>query len=537
MFCSDRIGFMYKNCIRFLLFALFVPAAVLFPLKLAAEDFTSLHINFDAALSENNVSGAGSDRSFVSEGWKYTGIMNTDLHGEYDDLRFNLRFGLRATNDKRSDYIPLSLTNAQGFIENKEHKLILGDVFEVFSRYSLSSSLKGANYRYEKKGLPAVSLIGGRAYPRWESWWKDPDAVMLKREVYGANIKHQILDDFNFGISYLQSSDSDPAFQTETLYSNKVLAAVADYKPLPGLTLTGETALSSTDLKNGAAASEAGQAYRFEAVGDQDPSRVVLEYERVSPDFESLVGSAVRDRESAGGSWRYKATGDVTVNTSMKWHRNSLDSKALRTNTYRPAAGVNIRRLGGRRYSNLDLKLKMDYRDAPSRVSSDWFASADYRDRIGLYDMDAGLGFSSYNAGKKDSDQLDTTARFSVSTRRTVGDMVLNPALSASAGYVDDDQADIIRKVYEYSASLGLSLPEKNLSSNLRIGQNFMRVPDADADAVYVSAQVNYSPRCMRGGRLYLKFSLNDYSYQATGNDYTERIVTAGLNLPLDYRW
>lgn len=537
MFWLNQINFKYKTGMRFASYALFLLVAAAFPAAAYAEDFTSLRIDFDAALSENDVDGAGKNRSFVSEGWKYTGMMNTELHGEYDDTRFNLRLGLRATNDRRSDYIPLSLTNAQGFIENKEHKLILGDVFEVFSRYSLSSSLKGANYRYEKKGLPVFSVIGGRAYPRWESWWKDPDAVTLKREVYGANVKHQILDDLNIGLSYLQSSDSDPAFQTETLYSNKVMAAVADYKPVPGLTLSGEAALSSTDIKNGAAASEAGQAFRFEAVGDQDPSRVVLEYERVSPDFESLVGSAVKDRESAGGSWRYKATGDVTVNTSMKWHRNSLDSKALRTNTYRPAAGVNIRRLGGRRYSSLDLKLKMDYRDAPARVSSDWFASADYRDRVGLYDMDAGIGFSSYNAGKKDNDQLDTTARFSVSTRRTAGSIVLRPALSASAGYVDDDQAAITRKVYEYSASLGLSLPEKNLSSNFRVGQNFMRAPDADADAVYVAAQINYSPRVMNGGRFYAKFSLNDYSYQATGNDYAERIFTVGFNLPLNYKW
>ena len=323
MFLLKQI-FKYKTGMIFSVLPLLMLIAAAFPAIAYAEDFTSLRIDFDAALSENDVHGAGKDRSFISEGWKYTGMMNTELHGEYDDTRFNLRLGLRATNDKRSDYIPLSLTNAQGYVENKEHKLLLGDVFEVFSRYSLSSSLKGANYRYEKKGLPAFSVIGGRAYPRWESWWKDPDAVTLKREVYGANVKHQIADELNIGLSYLQSSDSDPAFQTETLYSNKVMAAVADYKPVSGLTLSGEAALSSTDLKNGAAASEAGQAFRFEAVGDQDPSRVVLEYERVSPDFESLVGSAVKDRESAGGSWRYKATGDITFNTAMKWHRNSL---------------------------------------------------------------------------------------------------------------------------------------------------------------------------------------------------------------------
>ena len=521
--------------------ALFFLALLFMPLKSIAYDgsdsFTRLNIDFDASLSDNMLSGPGQDRSFLTEGWKYMGTMNANLSGQQEEFKYQLRLGLRSTNDKRTDPIPFSLTNAQGTFEYRQHKLLLGDVFEVFSRYSLSSSLKGANYRYEDGSMPSLSLIAGRAVPRWESWWKDPDALSINREAYGASIKHKIMEDMNAGISYVQSADYDAPMPGTMLYDNQVAALTLDYKPIPGLTLAGEAALSSTNLTNGMSASEAGQAFRIEAIGDQDPSRVVLEYERVSPNFESLLGSAIKDRESSAASWRYKASQDITVNSSFRWNRNSLHDSARSTNAYRPQIGVTIRRIASRRYSALDLKAKLDYKDAPAFSRTDWFTSANYRDRFGIYDIDTGLGLSSYNASKSDSNQLDSTARLAISTRKSFGSVIIRPNISASANYADDDEAAVTRKVYEYSAGSVIDFPEQRISANFRIGQNFMRAPDADAEAMYLTAQLNYRPEALKGGNFYMKFTVNDYEYQATANNYAEKVFTIGLNLPFQHEW
>lgn len=502
------------------------------------EDFTELNLNLDAAISDDMLSGAGKDKSFLSEGWKYTTNLNANLSGKKDELNYQFRLGLRSTNDKKVDKVSLSLTNAQGFMQYRDHKLILGDVFEVFSRYSLSSSMKGSNYRYAGKNNLSLSLIGGKAYSRWESWWKDPDALIsIKRNAYGLNVKRDILPDMTFGLSYLQSEDNAVDGWSGTLYDNKVIAATLDYKPIEGLTLQGEAALSATDLTNAASNSAAGQAFRIEAVGDQDPSRVVLEYERVSPNFESMLGAAVKDRENTGAAWRYKANKNITLSSSMKYYRNSLYNAANRTNTYKPQIGANIRNLSGRRYSNLDLKLSMDYRDRKGKVVSDWFTSADYRDRFGIYDINTGLGLSSYNANKNDTDKLDTTARFSVSTRKTFGEYSLRPMLSASANYADDDEAAITRKIYEYSVGTVFDMPEYRLNINARMGHNFMKSPNAEADAFYFNAQLNYSPQVLAGSSCYIKYAVNDYNYQITSNSYDEKEITIGFNMPFQYKW
>lgn len=70
----------------------------------------------------------------------------------------------------------------------------------------------------------------------------------------------------------------------------------------------------------------------------------MLEYERVSTKFFTLVGSATPDREKVKGTWRYKATKNVTTNLGFLWFHDNLDGTKTQdtTNYYKPRSRYNL---------------------------------------------------------------------------------------------------------------------------------------------------------------------------------------------------
>ncbi|MDD5022438.1 MAG: hypothetical protein PHR82_09980, partial [Endomicrobiaceae bacterium] len=302
-------------------------------------------------------------------------------------------------------------------------------------------------------------------------------------------------------------------------------------------------AISQTELEANETATKTsynGNAFKLEIIGDQDPSRVVLGYERVNPEFETLLGSAISDRERASARWKYKWTSDTTFDTRFTWYRNSLNDTSNSTNNYKPEVGINIKKIFDRRYSNLNFNVKLDQKNSSVNNTSDYFVNLGYRDRFIGLDVDAGTGFTSYNVDKNTTDTLDYSGRISVSTRKSFDKFILKPSVNASSNYIDDNINNTTDKIFEYSVGLGVDLPDSKLTSNFKFGQNILKASAGDdAESLFVNAGVYYQPSSFFGIKdctIFTRVMMNDFAFQTDTRNFNEKSISMGISIPLNFK-
>lgn len=454
-------------------------------LKGRIENKAEFHVLNEIQLNINDVTGPGKASSSLSDGVKYMENMNLYGKGNLGEFDYQFNLGGRATNDDRIDPRSMTVTSLQGKAQFRDHILSAGDVFESFSQYSLNTNLKGTSYKFynNEDSLPDVTLIYGYAYPRWDSFFRATNARAMQRIGYGLNLRHDFTPNFDAGFSFLRSQDDERQFTSESLYDNNIYSIDFEYRPIPGLTVRGETAYSHADrqIQDGDPhSSYFGHAHRIEAIGDGGPSRVTLEYERVSPKFETLLGSAAQDREKFKARWKYKYNKNITFNTAFMWFMNNLNDADERTHNYKPEFGVNVKRLFNRRYSDLDLVFKFDRRTGSGTRAFDHFTTLNYRDRFGFLDLDQSLGFTSFNTNKDRREAYEYNYHTSLSSRHNFKGIVFKPSVNAGTYFIDDTIFNTTDKIVEYSAGLGLDIPKHKITSNWKFGQNMLNSGQGD---------------------------------------------------------
>lgn len=521
---------------------LFFSCAVSFTPVYAASEF---HFSNEFSLTYNDVTGTGKASSSLTEGTHFLNVFGLNGNGEFNQFTYNYLLGLKLTNDRRNDPKDLSLTNLQGRLTNKIHTFTAGDTFEAFSQYSMSTALKGISYKYfnEVKNSPEVTLVYGLAYPRWDSLWRDSATRMIERRAMGARVKYNITPELSTGASVVRSDDARRINDADPLYENTIYEFDMEYRPIPGLTLRGEAAFSDTDLepaKDAAHQKSDGNSFKLEAIGDGAPSRVTLEFERVAPDFVTLLGSATPDREKFKAKWRYKATKNVTINTGFLWYRNNLDDqKDFTTHHFKPELGVTIKKLLDRQYASTDLAYKLDRKYGGGNSTTNHIVTVNYRDRFGIFDSETNLGYTRYDEQKNIRDAHEYTYNTSLSSRHTVGKLIIKPSLYLGGWNVNDELADTTDRIYEYSLGVGVDVPDMKITSNLKIGQNRLEKGDSsanDSQKTFANLSIYYRPKALaklNQGMLFLRCLVNDYRYSTGTMNFRENSITAGLNIQL----
>ena len=447
---------------------------------------SEFHLSGEFSFTTNDVTGAGSASSSLSEGIHYLNTLNMNLNGKTEKFDYNLNIGTKITDDRRNDIKTFSLTNFQAKFTNKFHTLNLGDTFESFSQYSLSSGLKGISYRYSNEDLKLTDLafVYGLAYSRWDSLWHSSKTKTIERKVYGGQIKYNLSPDLWMRFNIVTSSDDNRLNSTDQLYDNTIYVLDIEYKPLPRLTIKTETAFNDTEESPSSGASSLkyhGYAHKIEAVGDADPSRVTFEYEKVSSDFQTLLGSATPDREKFKIKWRYKYSKLVNINTGYLWFRNNLDGKkSYTTKNYKPEIGITIKKPFKREYSTLDISYKINKRSGGNTNTSDKIINLNLKDRFGIFDNDTNFGYTRYETKtnvRKNNEYIYNT---SFSLRKTSGQFVFKPSLYLGAWTSEDELNNTKDKTYEYSLGLGIDVPSKKITSNFKVGQNKLTKDNGD---------------------------------------------------------
>ncbi len=495
----------------------------------------NLSIWNDTSVTATGLSGPGQSSSSLTEGVRHYSILDLKSRGKFLDYNYSLGFGFKATNDNRRDLEKVSLTNFRSRVSNRIHTLNLGDTYESFSKYSLNTAIKGVSYRYSnsENNLPEITFLGGVAYSRWDNFW-DNDAT--ERKLYGARIKQDLSQELWLAASAVLIKDDNRNFGSP-LYDGNTLTFDLEYRPLPGLTIIAESSFAHLDEDNlsRGVIKHNGQAYRIEAIGDQDPSRVVLEYERVTPDYLTIAGSATADREKFKTSWRYKYNKDLTVTSAFLWYRDNLDGQlAVRTQHYKPEVKFSLQRTLNRRYAVATLGYKLDRSRSSVVDTQNHFVSAGYRDRFGVFDSTTNLGVTFYETKtvRKDDEFLANT---SLRARITKGSVTWKPAIYLGTWRSDNELTDETDYIYEYSLGLGCDIPSKKLTSELKVGQHKLLKDSADnSERLYASLNVYYRPKFfakLRNSTFYLRGLINDYSYSTDNRDFREDRVTVGFSI------
>lgn len=503
---------------------------------LAGNEF---HFSNEFSVSSNNISGPGASQSSLTAGIRYLEIANLFGNGKLGEFDYNFTLGAKATDDPRNDINNFSLTNMQGRLTNGIHTLTGGDTFESFSQYALNSAVKGGAYKYTPAGgMTEMTVVQGFAYSRWDNFWHI-DAI--DRRLLGARIKQNFGPDFQMGFSSVRSNDRSRAM-SQDMIDDRTSTIDWEYRPIPGLTIQGESSWADgvIDSVSGTKTTIGGSAHKLTAIGDGAPSRVMLEYEQVSPDYLTIAGSATPDREKFKAKWRYKYSKDLTITTGYLWYHDDLnEKKAYRTDHYKPEVTFGFKRLFGRQYSSADISYKIDRTDSSAQHTTDEFVNLNYRDRFGEFDSDTNLGYTFYDTSRGTTRQeKEFTYNTSLSTRHTAGKFVLKPSMLLGGWSRNDELNDQTDRIYEYSVGLGVDVPVWQVTSNFKIGENRLsKDAGPNSGKTFANLNIYWRPKSLASmqGMFFLRLFINDYRHDApvggSSQDFRENSLMAGLNI------
>ncbi|MBN2419809.1 MAG: hypothetical protein JXL81_10520, partial [Deltaproteobacteria bacterium] len=311
---------------------------------------------------------------------------------------------------------------------------------------------------------------------------------------------------------------------------------------IPNLTITGESSLADTSFSISSDEAEtdiSGYAHNLGLTGSSGPGKFTIQYEKVSPDYRTLVGSAISDREKARVKWHYKINEKHAVTSGFLWYRNNLDGAMdKRTDHYMPEIGLMTQRPLGRKYASTGISYRLDIarqnKDLTSRI--DQIFNLNYKDRFWIFDTISNLGLASYEY-KVDQKQKNREYTYNTSLNANLcyDDFTLKPGLRLGGWASRQELTSMSDKIYEYSLGADLDIPSARITSNIQVGQNRLE-KESGTDSMKGFARINvfyksdFLPK-PRYSMLFLKAYINDYNYDNTDGDFRETSITSGINI------
>ena len=243
----------------------------------------------------------------------------------------------------------------------------------------------------------------------------------------------------------------------------------------------------------------------------------------------------IRDRQEA-----HKHSKNVTGRTGFLWFSDDIDGQKPqgRTHYYKPDIGVTVNRLFDRQYSAADVSYKVNINVRDSKATKiDHVVNLNYRDRLWVFDTDTNLAYTFYDTkGTTEARSKEFTYNTSVSSRHTVGKVVLKPIVYLGGWTNRDELAVSTDQIYEYSAGFGLDVPDWGITSSIKAGQNrLQKSPGDDTSKMFANASIYFKPKVLDKlqGMFFLRAYVNDFRYTAVDRDFRETSVTAGLNVQM----
>jgi hypothetical protein len=336
-------------------FAAALLGAALAPARAAIDlsSTTKLAVGSEFLEYDNRVTGSDPGGSFLTPGRHTQEALTLLLNTSLDGVAYEGALDGRATDDPRVDQKRFNLKRFYVKEDTTTYSAVVGDFLGSFSDYTLGKSLKGASYtrKWEKTQL---TMLGGIDKTNWDDLWNNNPEETVDRQVWGARAQRQVGDDGQVGANVVWAKDERARFNSSAPAVDQRVASVDWALPrYHRLSLTGESAysLSQTDLPTSddlgnpveLHSTSYGWAHKIRARYSYGRFKTVDDFERVSPNFQTTVGSASPDLV------RWKTDNTVTISGPWKWivlrytyfHNNLYNVDGANTATTRmPETGL-----------------------------------------------------------------------------------------------------------------------------------------------------------------------------------------------------
>ena len=512
----------------------------------ASSSLAKNQVSNDFSFTYNEISGPGKDQSSLTDGYSYLNIMDVTGKGETGNFDYYFNIGARFTDDEKIDTQTFLLTNLKAVISNEANSFHLGDVYREFSQYSLSTALKGGafSFKNENSGFPELEFIYGYADPRWDNFHGFGESYIdsIKRKVVGAKFSYNVFHDFKAGLSVVSTEDSERVYNSDELYDIISYTLGWECAFNPKLTIAGESSIADTILSASPDAADTelgGYAHKLTVKSGDGPGKLTIQYERVSPDYRTVVGTAISDREKAKVRLHYKYGEQLTIKTGLLWYRNNLNGEMdTRNDHYIPEISLVTKNMLGRDYSSTAISYKLDITKENNELTSrvDHIVNLNHKDRFGVFDSNSNFGFTSYeyNTDQKEKN-LEYICNTSLNANFTYDDFILKPGLRLGGWASRQELSNLTDKIYEYSLETDVHIPSVKISSNIQIGQNKLeKKSGTDSMKSFARLNIYYKSDFLRKtkhGMIFLKASINDYNYDNVDNDFRETSIVSGVNI------
>ncbi len=311
-----------------------------------------------------------------------------------------------------------------------------------------------------------------------------------------------------------------------------------NYRPIPGLNIYSEFSHSSNTKDSSdttANIDKSGNAFKIRAIGNKNPSRVLLEYERISPDFITLAGSATPDREKFKSTWRYKINKKVTTHLGFLWYRDNLDGQlAAGKNVYRPSIGITYKKAFGRKHNVVDLTYKFDKTNTTNDITNH-IIDLSINDRFGKVYNTTNISYYKYKTDGVVQDSHEFRANTEFSGRIKKDDYVLKPSLRLGTWSNKNELTSSLDKYYEASVGLGFDIAKYKISSKIKVGENRAnRDLSDDSKKLFASLNIYYRPKkffSFKRTMIYARAFYNDFTYTTNNKDFRENSVIVGIKI------
>lgn len=518
---------------------------LLWPAWLQADTPFSVHVENDFSVVSNHVSGPGADRSTLTRGSNYLEKLRVKGGAKIGERRYSFFIGAKMTDDPSYDATRCSLTHLHLSFETPRHSMVAGDVLPFFGKYTLTSALRGVSYQYRQGNdevSPYVDLVAGRVAPRWEALWGASEADMGSRMVYGARTVHPLNKALVAGIHAVVSEDKDPIAPDTVMYDSMTCGLDLAFQPTSGWSFKMASAFHDARLSSRNNQTDRPiEGYALLLKGETGPGvcEAALTYERVSPEFDNPVGSAIADREKVKVAGRYLMTEKIHLYTNLLWFRDDLDNTKPggRTDLWRPELAIVHKAPFDREDASAKLSLLKEIAErGPGRVKDDDSIRFNYRDRFGMIETDTNLGINlrdrESTGGENDEFIYNTAFRSLLSAGR----VTFTPNLYFGGWTLREELDFSESRAYKYAFGLGIDLPFFALSTGLALGLNELDT-ESGMDSLKTFGNFNISwnsgflAPVFDEALLYLKGIYNDFNFSQENNDFREEQVFAGIRV------
>ena len=495
----------------------------------------------------NEISGPGKDASFLDKGEHI--LQENDLrmkNGDTDGWMSVLNLNVRGTDTDQYDELGLSIEKFDWQVSNKRFKFNAGDYLANFSQYSMNKSIKGgaAEVNFGKKDNYFRAAYG-IFDSQWEYLFGSQDREPVDR--YGGGFRCQLAGEkyrAGFNFAHVDDRDDDKLRTTEDTYTQSVPAFDWELRPGP-IVLSGEHAYSDTDKYD---INENHENYNGHAHKVSLKTRRILgtklrvKWERVSPKFFTIGGGATPDRDKTYAKFDTKLNKQFSFFGVFNHSRNMLSDQSTASYIMRNTtgeAGVKAKKLLGRKRLSVSLSARRKWRDASDdsrqgtsdrvkvSVSDRFFkvlnVKADYE---ALLDQD--------NVAERGSQDYFYSLRLSSRHRLADGAWELKPRIEGGIKErenITTGRDDITSEIegdlaVSYKRLLRFGVSASKIDTDLDDGNCSKK----DKQAIYCEIK----PSFMKGGKIRLEGSNNDYNFDDWTQDYSEQVAKVQIHFDIE---